>query len=311
MGLAGGGQHADRKGRDKESRVQGSQPPADAESTVSRGHPVNRFGGRWAPVGLAGGQPGLEPRVEADRQQGWTGLRGCDGQRSYMQPNCEEKEFTDIEDVVNSACLRFVLSKLLANASHPVTGEPGGRGSQRFQRDGMAYGGPHANSSLGTMGRILCGPWSQAWYLTESLEPASQESAHTGSESSFGTQAPTKPAPALCARGTLQHPSDSALCPAAPAGGAPYACTCAAATRPGPAPQGPGPAPRPSRLSVRPRGFFPRSAAPSTRARAREPGAGSGAEASVPGARTPTGRCTAAAAAAAAIFPHSGCSGCE
>lgn len=85
MGLAGGGQHADRKGRDKESGVQGSQRPADAESTVSRGRPVNRFGGRGAPAGLAGGQPGLEPRAEADRRQGWTGLRGCDGQREWRE----------------------------------------------------------------------------------------------------------------------------------------------------------------------------------------------------------------------------------
>lgn len=78
---------------------------------------------------------------------------------SYMQPNCVEKEFTDIEDVTKSTCLTFFLSKLLAAASHPVTGEPGGRGSQHFQRNGMADGDAHTNSSLGTMGRILYGPW--------------------------------------------------------------------------------------------------------------------------------------------------------
>ena len=74
-----------------------------------------------------------------------------------MQPNRVEKEFTDIEDVAKSTCLTFFLSKLLADASHLVTGEPGGRGSQHFQRNGMVDGG--ATPTLGTMGRILYGPW--------------------------------------------------------------------------------------------------------------------------------------------------------
>ena len=81
MGLAGGGQHADRKWRDKESGVQGRQPSAEAERMVSQGHPVNRFGGRGVLVGQAGGQPGLEPRSRGGQVAGgWMALRGCDGQ---------------------------------------------------------------------------------------------------------------------------------------------------------------------------------------------------------------------------------------
>ena len=63
MGLAGGGQHADRKWRHKESGVQGRQPPAEAERMVSRGRPVNRIGGRGVLVGLVGGQPGQGART--------------------------------------------------------------------------------------------------------------------------------------------------------------------------------------------------------------------------------------------------------
>lgn len=84
MGLAGGGQHADRKWRHKESGVQGRQPTAEAERMVSRGRPVNRIGGRGVLVGLVGGQLGLEPRSRGGQMAGgWMALRGCDGQREW------------------------------------------------------------------------------------------------------------------------------------------------------------------------------------------------------------------------------------
>ena len=77
LGGTGGWPACGQEGEGQESGVQGSQPPADADDGVPRAPwTVHGFGGRKAPVGPAGGQPGLEPGVEADRRQGVDGTPG-------------------------------------------------------------------------------------------------------------------------------------------------------------------------------------------------------------------------------------------
>lgn len=77
MGLARGGRHADRKGRDRRVEFRRASPRLRPRRRCPRApRTVHGFGGRKVPVGPEGGQPGLEPRMEADRWQGVDGTPG-------------------------------------------------------------------------------------------------------------------------------------------------------------------------------------------------------------------------------------------
>lgn len=68
-----------------------------------------------------------------------------------------KKTFTDIDDLTKAISLVFFLSKPLADASHPMRGEPGQRRSQSFRRNGC-----EAPGDLWLMGvAISIAPWEQ------------------------------------------------------------------------------------------------------------------------------------------------------
>ena len=82
LGGTGGWLACGQEGEGQESGVQGSQPPAEAKTSVSRGRPgpSTGSGAERRPWGRrVGSQVWSLERRQTDGR-GWTALRGCDGQ---------------------------------------------------------------------------------------------------------------------------------------------------------------------------------------------------------------------------------------